>query len=560
MASVCIVGCGAAGLITAKTLLDDGLHVQVLTRDTSPGGIWAAERVYPGLSLNNVHGEFRFSCLPMPPPKSAETTGGRLTGDAMQQYMENFAERFLQGRIRYQVEILNISRNTNGNGNWTVLIKDMVKEGTEEQLVFDKIVLCTGGCSQAYMPPSLSPFVAKEMGFTGLVFHSSKFKANLENLLSQVQPKAGRIVVIGGGKSAQDITAYLVNQGRVVTMVFDKADAFVAAPIPLPDFIRKSRFLAVLSPHIHLRTRLERFLHTTRVGSTITHAYWKFLARSSLSTFSIPAASPFRNAHSMFWGIRTNDEGVGAPTGFFSLVKEDKIDVIAPARASSFAANGRGVVLDNGRTIEADAVILCTGFNSSWGALFDEDTRNDLGIDRQGPDLSGDERHEWDGYLSLANPPVTRSGVTKAAASIYRGIVPARNLYNRDFAMSGSVFTTNNGYTFEVVAHWISSYFLGDSFLSLPSSVEDALAHTQYTAAWLRKRYPEMLSWVNESYSSGVTFFNYPQLTDDLLEDMGLPIMRGGNWLTWPFKVIDLHEIESLHDERFAKRLLQDEA
>lgn len=53
------------------------------------------------------------------------------------------------------------------------------------------------------------------------------------------------------------IAAYLVAQGRNVAMVFEKADAFVAAPLPLPGFIRKSRLLAVLSPHMHLRTRLE---------------------------------------------------------------------------------------------------------------------------------------------------------------------------------------------------------------------------------------------------------------------------------------------------------------
>lgn len=48
---------------------------------------------------------------------------------------------------------------------------------------------------------------------------------------------------------------------------------------------------------------------------------------------------------------------------------------------------------------------------------------------------------------------------------------------------------------------------------------------------------------------------SWPQAMDTLLEDMGLPIMRsGGNWLTWPFKVIDLKEIERLTEEREAKR------
>ena len=36
---------------------------------------------------------------------------------------------------------------------------------------------------------------------------------------------------------------------------------------------------------------------------------------------------------------------------------------------------------------------------------------------------------------------------------------------------------------------------------------------------------------------------------------MELPSLRsGGNWLTWPFKVIDLQEIATLKEERDAKR------
>lgn len=51
--AVGIIGAGAAGLITGYTLLQDGFEdIQLLTRDTTPGGIWAEERVYPGLTIN----------------------------------------------------------------------------------------------------------------------------------------------------------------------------------------------------------------------------------------------------------------------------------------------------------------------------------------------------------------------------------------------------------------------------------------------------------------------------------------------------------------------------
>ena len=64
-AKIGVIGAGAAGLITAHTLLRDGFeHVEVLTRDPSAGGVWAAKRVYPGLSINkSVPSPYIVSCV-----------------------------------------------------------------------------------------------------------------------------------------------------------------------------------------------------------------------------------------------------------------------------------------------------------------------------------------------------------------------------------------------------------------------------------------------------------------------------------------------------------------
>lgn len=51
--SVGTIGSGAAGLITAHILIQDGFSdVQIITRDRTPCGVWSDERVYPGLTLN----------------------------------------------------------------------------------------------------------------------------------------------------------------------------------------------------------------------------------------------------------------------------------------------------------------------------------------------------------------------------------------------------------------------------------------------------------------------------------------------------------------------------
>jgi len=379
----------------------------------------------------------------------------------------------------------------------------------------------------------------------------------MKHILSNVKPASdaepGHVVVVGGGKSAQDAAAYFTRQGRKVTLVFETTDSIVASPlpVPLPDFIRKSRVLSVFAAHIELRTRLERFLHTTRVGSFIVRKFWNLLAKSSLNA-AIPGPTPLRNTQSIFWGIRTNDEGVVTPDSFYGLVRQGKIKLEAPARVTGFGKDGRSLLLSDGRKVEANAVILGTGFTSSWKGIFDDSIMDEVGLGR----YETTDKTKWD-YLSLKNPPPARVEGQEWGSAIYRGIVPAKNILKRDLAMNGSVITTNNGQLFETTSHWISSYFLSDPFLRLPSTAEQAIAHAERNAAWLKQRYPGMLAWVNESYSSSIAFWTWCQAVDELLEDMDLPSMRsGGNWLTWPFKVNDVSQIATLGEERRQKRLL----
>lgn len=155
--SVAVVGSGVAGLITAYTLLRDGFtNVKILTRDLCVGGVWATNRIYPGLYLNkyetlflclifrllsihSVHGEYRLSPLEMPAPSSAD---GRLSGDDMAQYMAKFTSMYLQDRVEFGLDISNIRRGSNGKG-WLLDVHD-VQTGNQETRPFTRLVVCTG--------------------------------------------------------------------------------------------------------------------------------------------------------------------------------------------------------------------------------------------------------------------------------------------------------------------------------------------------------------------------------------------------------------------------------
>lgn len=60
------------------------------------------------------------------------------------------------------------------------------------------------------------------------------------------------------------------------------------------------------------------------------------------------------------------------------------------------------------------------------------------------------------------------------------------------------------------MAHWIASYFRDDPFMKrLPKTVEEAQHAAEVQNAWVRKRFPGMLGWLNESFSADIPFFKF---------------------------------------------------
>ncbi|KAE9390382.1 FAD/NAD(P)-binding domain-containing protein [Gymnopus androsaceus JB14] len=593
--SILVIGSGAAGLVTAQTLIKDGFtSVNVFSQDSNPGGVWEHSKVYSGVFINNLYGDYRFSSLEMPRHPSRDPKNNRLSAEDMQFYFEKFTDTYLRDRITYNTQVLNIRRPKppfhSDPPNWVVSYRTKGKDEVKE-MGFHRIVLCTGGCHKPRIPKAFSPAAVQASGFRGPVIHSSEFRRKLDTIFNVVKPAGyytntspetdpylpksnhegdsesesddpGVIVVIGGGKSAQDIAAYLANEGhrRNVCMVYEKTDAFMASSSQLSDRVRKSRLLGVLSPHSELRTPIERFLHKTWLGEKIVRGLFQMASNHSFKSFQIPLESPLRLAQEPFWSLRVNDEVCRRGNSFHVLAMKGQIHIEAPVRAVGFGKDGRSLVLSDGKIIRADAVVLATGYESSWADLFDAQTMNHVGLGKYPPQYNPLDAYneEWQGYTSLEDPPAAAAANKQWISCIYRGIVPARNIMKRDLAINGAVFSTNNGYVFETTSHWISSYFLEDPFLEVPASVKEAIQNTERTSAWLRRRYPDMLHWTNESHSSDIQFWSWPQYTDDLLRDMNLTYGKartGGNSLTWLLKPIEIDAIKHLGKERAALRM-----
>ena len=80
----------------------------------------------------------------MPPPQDFTVDNGcRLSGIDICNYMENFAKKFLVGKVKFQMEteVLNIERDE--NGKWKITNKDL-RHGSSTVSIFSRIILATG--------------------------------------------------------------------------------------------------------------------------------------------------------------------------------------------------------------------------------------------------------------------------------------------------------------------------------------------------------------------------------------------------------------------------------
>ncbi|KAH6907510.1 hypothetical protein BKA70DRAFT_1189506 [Coprinopsis sp. MPI-PUGE-AT-0042] len=613
---VLILGTGPAGLITAHTLLQDGFSdITMISADQSVGGVWSRGKVYKGMKINNVHGQFSFSSLPMPPPRNAAETGGRLSGGDMCEYFESFHHRFLENRATVRTllgrRVLSIRKGTSNEEGWVVRVASAhegIHHVEQETMWFKRIVVCTGGCSTPSTPRALSLTTARQAGFTGPVVHSAEWWANVDKL-AQLGARSDGIVIVGGGKSAQDIATYFAIHHRDirVTVVYRKLDAFIAVEKPMHPRIRQSRLISILSPSKDLTTWTERLLHKTRLGAWLVRLFWRSVGDRAFKSYSIPVGHPLRLTRSMFWEGRTNDEGVRRDDSFHSLVLDGRINVkggvgVVSWRSRQLEENVAGVsesdrqlrtktdtdeaylLLSDGDKLYPGAVVLCTGFTSSWDAVFDEQTQREIGLihDVTEGDL---ERYdmEWNDYETLKDPPISSPNpepatpsdnpsdwkgkegsnkVYRGVSALYNGIIPAASLHRRDIAVNGAIVSANAGYAFELTSHYISSYFLSEP-MKLPSSAQQALEETVRGFAWLRTRFPFGFSygaqgWKNTSYAGSIPHFAWPQAMDLLLEDLYLPswrsLTRGHWWERWTWaaflKPVQVRELKGLDKER----------
>jgi len=196
--TVAVIGAGAAGLTSARWLLDARLEPVVFERTGAVGGIWRSDTglAYPSLRTNTSKQKTAFSDLAF----DSALPDHPMRDDVLA-YLERYADQTgVRSRIRFGHAVTAVRPDGTG---WTV-------DGER----FDAVVIATGLFAR-----ELEPTLRDRERFRGTIVHSSDYR--------DPAAFAGRdVVVVGAGSSGADIALELAPIARSVSLSVRRVPTF----------------------------------------------------------------------------------------------------------------------------------------------------------------------------------------------------------------------------------------------------------------------------------------------------------------------------------------------
>ncbi|KAI3321838.1 FAD/NAD(P)-binding domain-containing protein [Xylariaceae sp. AK1471] len=546
-----VVGAGWYGLAAARQFhyTQPDCSLAVFDSQSSLGGTWADERLYPGLKCNNLLGTYEYPGFPMSSDRFNVKCGEHMSGEAINSYLKAYARH---------------------NG-----IDNLIHLNTKTKKVFEKrLILATRLTSEPFLPH----FDGQEV-FGGRIFHGKHFQQNSDTLKT-----AEAVTVFGAGKLAWDAACAYATAGVKVNWVIrssGRGPCWIAPPCvtPLKKWMEKLanvRFLSWFSPCIWGDAdgypKIRNFYHGTAIGRFIVDSFWKALG-DDVMTLNKYDAHPERAklkpwTEAMFTGASFSI--LNYEQDIMELVKSDLIDVhigevdhLSPSKVH--LADGT----DTGWKHVPPIKLLPKGIEKELGIphrLADDSTAEDLANQRHLIERADKEilqrfpRLQRQPVWNRNYKPLTeQQGIDSEDEAtpraqltpymLYHFLVPPspRFLRNRDIAFAGMISNFSNAVAAHVSGLWISAYFSGKLTIDPSATVDDeaALRKLQYETVlfnrWGKWRYPT--DWGNKN--PNFVFDLVPYL-DLLQRDLGLNPYRKKGWfaeITDPYGPEDYQDI-----------------
>lgn len=456
---IAIIGSGISGIAAARTLERLGYDVITFERSATIGGIWAL--AYPEVRLQNIAAHYHLADFPWPFTPDLHPTGAQI-----REYLDAAVKHFkLDVRLRHEVTSLREEKN-----GWTVHTSSPHGESAE---FFDYVIVAVGHYSQEKPPLELPG----QQEFQGQVLTERDIR-NLDVL------KDKRIAVVGFGKSAVDMASFAAQRGSRVHHVFRSPRWLLPRKI-LGVHAAKivwARMTTMMLPSWVHPTDFEKKLHAQY--PQIVVGFWQMI---TLVTRAELGLHPFWRDPAVLERLRVLEPehpltyemraaSALAPDDYFPFVIRGKIQ---PHRGNVLGLSKNALLLDDGREIPCDLVILAIGHKSPGFPFLPEPYRSWMATESDGTQL----------YRHLVHPRIPRLA--------FAG-------FNHGFLHVPGV---------EIGTLWTAAVIRGDLKLPSPEEMERSAEKVQ---SWKREN---SLSEPSRAYGISTRFHQY---LDTLLTDLGL--------------------------------------
>jgi cation diffusion facilitator CzcD-associated flavoprotein CzcO len=178
---------------------------------STPGGVWAKHRLYPGLKSNNMLGTYEYPDFPLDSETFGIKAGEHIPGTVLHEYLTKYAEKFgIMDKIRCNSKVVSAEHKEGPEGGWILTVQDTSESAAKEKKILArKLILATGLTSEAFLPD----FKGQDT-FGVPLFHTKDFKQHADTLDS-----AKTVTVFGGTKSSFDAVYAYASKGIKVNWV-----------------------------------------------------------------------------------------------------------------------------------------------------------------------------------------------------------------------------------------------------------------------------------------------------------------------------------------------------
>ena len=331
---VVIVGAGMSGLCQAVLLQRAGFtDITILEKASSLGGTWRDNR-YPGLTCDVPSHLYQYSFDLNPAWTQLFSPGAEILA-----YFEAVARRQdVERYIRYGVEVVDA---LHVGESWRLTT------AAGEVIDADFLVLATGFLHRPRIPQ-----FAGLAEFTGRVVHSARWT-------DDVDVAGKRVVVIGNGSTGVQLTSAVAGVARHVTLM-QRTPQWVAH-MPNPAVPQRLRGLLARSAVLRRALlRVEYLLFDTLNAATTRDGYWRRSITRLCERNLASVRDPELRAR-LTPDYQPMCKRLIIHPSFYRRVQRPDVDVETVGIAGFEKA---GVRTEDGRLVDADVVVLATGFDA----------------------------------------------------------------------------------------------------------------------------------------------------------------------------------------------------